>query len=496
MFINPLTKSWHSLPLESNSLFLLKIRTMTAIMEERHIHFFKQLLNDRIQIGEAIDVHYASDHTEDFVFYPSVVVKPETAEEVSSIMRYCYENDLIVTPSGARTGLSGGALANCGGVLLSLERMNKIIRIDEQNHQVITEPGVVTEELQNAVKAVGLFYPPDPASKGSCFIGGNIAENSGGPKAVKYGVTKDWVLNLEVVLPNGDILWTGANVIKNATGYNLTQLIIGSEGTLAVVTKIVLRLIPHPTHNVLLLIPFRNGVEACEAVGKIFMAGIIPSGLEYMDRDAIIFTSPYVDDAPNLLKDDHDAHLLIELDGFNLDILMQESEKIMELAEQFDIDEILFAETEAQKDSLWRLRRKIGECVKTHSTYKEEDTVVPRYELPQLLKKVKELEKKYGFKSVCYGHAGDGNLHVNIIRDQLSEDAWNHELPKAIRELFTEVVRLGGTISGEHGIGLVQTPYMDLAFSETGLDLMRSIKQVFDPKNLLNPGKVLPKKLL
>ena len=469
---------------------------MTAIMEERHIHFFKQLLNDRIQIGEAIDVHYASDHTEDFVFYPSVVVKPETAEEVSSIMRYCYENDLIVTPSGARTGLSGGALANCGGVLLSLERMNKIIRIDEQNHQVITEPGVVTEELQNAVKAVGLFYPPDPASKGSCFIGGNIAENSGGPKAVKYGVTKDWVLNLEVVLPNGDILWTGANVIKNATGYNLTQLIIGSEGTLAVVTKIVLRLIPHPTHNVLLLIPFRNGVEACEAVGKIFMAGIIPSGLEYMDRDAIIFTSPYVDDAPNLLKDDHDAHLLIELDGFNLDILMQESEKIMELAEQFDIDEILFAETEAQKDSLWRLRRKIGECVKTHSTYKEEDTVVPRYELPQLLKKVKELEKKYGFKSVCYGHAGDGNLHVNIIRDQLSEDAWNHELPKAIRELFTEVVRLGGTISGEHGIGLVQTPYMDLAFSETGLDLMRSIKQVFDPKNLLNPGKVLPKKLL
>lgn len=496
MFINPLTKSWHSLPLESNSLFLLKIRTMTAIMEERHIHFFKQLLNDRIQIGEAIDAHYASDHTEDFVFYPSVVVKPETAEEVSSIMRYCYENDLIVTPSGARTGLSGGALANCGGVLLSLERMNKIIRIDEQNHQVITEPGVVTEELQNAVKAVGLFYPPDPASKGSCFIGGNIAENSGGPKAVKYGVTKDWVLNLEVVLPNGDILWTGANVIKNATGYNLTQLIIGSEGTLAVVTKIVLRLIPHPTHNVLLLIPFRNGVEACEAVGKIFMAGIIPSGLEYMDRDAIIFTSPYVDDAPNLLKDDHDAHLLIELDGFNLDILMQESEKIMELAEQFDIDEILFAETEAQKDSLWRLRRKIGECVKTHSTYKEEDTVVPRYELPQLLKKVKELEKKYGFKSVCYGHAGDGNLHVNIIRDQLSEDAWNHELPKAIRELFTEVVRLGGTISGEHGIGLVQTPYMDLAFSETGLDLMRSIKQVFDPKNLLNPGKVLPKKLL
>ncbi|MDR0802458.1 FAD-linked oxidase C-terminal domain-containing protein [Fluviicola sp.] len=463
-------------------------------MEEKHIKYLKNLLGNRVLTGSEIEARYASDHTEDFVFYPAIVVKPETTKEVSSIMHYCYKNDLTVTPSGARTGLSGGALANHGGVLLSMERMNKIVQIDEENHQVITEPGVITEELQNAVKAVGLFYPPDPASKGSCFIGGNIAENSGGPKAVKYGVTKDWVLNLEIVLPNGEILWTGANVIKNATGYNLTQLIIGSEGTLAVVTKIVLRLIPHPTHNVLLLVPFRNGVEACEAVGKIFMAGIIPSGLEYMDRDAIIFTAPYVDDAPDLLKSDHDAHLLIELDGFDLDVLMQESEKIMELAEQFDIDEILFAETEAQKESLWRLRRKIGECVKTHSTYKEEDTVVPRYELPQLLKKVKELEKKYGFKSVCYGHAGDGNLHVNIIRDQLSEDTWTYQLPEAIRELFTEVVRLGGTISGEHGIGLVQTPYMDLAFNETGLDLMRAIKHVFDPKNLLNPGKILPEK--
>lgn len=467
---------------------------MIEALEEKHILFFKNLLDNRLQVGSMIDARYASDQTEDLVFYPSVVVKPETVEEVSSIMKYCSENELIVTPSGARTGLSGGALANYGGVLLSLERMNKIIQIDEKNHQVITEPGVVTEELQNAVKELGLFYPPDPASKGSCFIGGNIAENSGGPKAVKYGVTKDWVLNLEVVLPNGDILWTGANVIKNATGYNLTQLIIGSEGTLAVVTKIVLRLIPYPTHNLLLLIPFRSGIEACEAVGKIFMAGIIPSGLEYMDRDAIVFTTPYVDDAPNLLKEDHDAHLLVELDGFNLDILMQESEKIMELVESFDIDEILFAETDAQKESLWRLRRKIGECVKTHSIYKEEDTVVPRHELPQLLKKVKELEQKYGFKSVCYGHAGDGNLHVNIIKDELDDHTWNTQLPLAIRELFTEVIRLGGTISGEHGIGLVQTPYMDLAFSETGLDLMRAIKHVFDPKNLLNPGKVLPNK--
>lgn len=467
---------------------------MQTVLSATDIAFFENILGNRQQVGDAIDSHYASDHTEDFVFYPAIVVKPETTEEVASIMKYCYENNLIVTPSGARTGLSGGALADQGGVLLSLERMNKIISIDEKNHQVVTEPGVVTEALQMAVKEKGLFYPPDPASKGSCFIGGNIAENSGGPKAVKYGVTKDWVLNLEIVLPNGEIMWTGANVIKNATGYNLTQLIIGSEGTLAVVTKIVLRLIPHPTHTLLLLVPFRKGEEACEAVGKIFMEGIIPSGLEYMDRDAIVFTLPFVDDAPDILKDDHDAHLLIELDGFNLDVMMQDCEKIMGIVEQFDIDEILFAETEAQKESLWRLRRKIGESVKSHSIYKEEDTVVPRYELPALLRKVKALAAEYGFTPVCYGHAGDGNLHVNIIKGNLSDQAWNEELPKAIRELFTEVVRLGGTISGEHGIGLVQKEYMDIAFGAAQLDLMRAIKNTFDPKGLLNPGKVLPSK--
>jgi glycolate oxidase len=468
---------------------------MSQTISSEHIAFFRELLGNRAFVGDSIDPHYASDHTEDFVFYPAVVVKPESTQEVSAILKYCYANDLIVTPSGARTGLSGGALANHGGVLLSMERMNRILHIDEENHQVTTEPGVITEALQQALLEKGLFYPPDPASKGSCFIGGNIAENSGGPKAVKYGVTKDYVLNLEIVLPNGEVMWTGANVIKNATGYNLTQLIVGSEGTLAVVTKIVLRLLPHPTQDLLLLVPFRKATEACAAVSTLFMAGIIPSGLEFMERDAILYTLPYVDDAPDILRDDHEAHLLIELDGFNQDVLMQDAEKIMELLEQYDTDEILFAESQAQKESLWKLRRKVGEAVKSHSVYKEEDTVVPRCHLPELLVAVKRIGKAYGFHSVCYGHAGDGNLHINIIRGDLSDQAWNVELPKAIRELFTEVVRLGGTISGEHGIGLVQRSYMDVAFSDVQLDLMRSIKQVFDPKGLLNPGKIFPDKL-
>lgn len=464
-------------------------------MNPKHVSYFSSLLGERTISGPAIPAHYASDHTEDFVFYPTIVVKPESTDEVSAVLRYCNEHGIVVTPSGARTGLSGGALADKGGVLLSMERMNRILNIDEENHQVTTEPGVITEVLQQAVREKGLFYPPDPASKGSCFIGGNIAENSGGPKAVKYGVTKDYVLNLEIVMPNGDIMWTGANVIKNATGYNLTQLIVGSEGTLAVVTKIVLRLLPHPTCDLLLLVPFRKATEACAAVSTLFMAGIIPSGMEFMERDAILYTLPYVDDAPDILRDDHEAHLLIELDGFNMNVLLRDCEKIMELLALYDTDEILFAESQSQKESLWKLRRKVGEAVKSHSVYKEEDTVVPRYHLPQVLETVKALGKEYGFHSVCYGHAGDGNLHINILRGNLDDHAWNEELPKAIRKLFTEVVRLGGTISGEHGIGLVQRPYMDIAFPESQLELMRAIKLVFDPKNILNPGKVLPERV-
>jgi glycolate oxidase len=345
--------------------------------------------------------------------------------------------------------------------------------------------------LQNTLKEKGLFYPPDPASKGSCFIGGNISENSGGPKAVKYGVTKDYVLNLEIVLPTGEIIWTGANVLKNATGYNLTQLIVGSEGTLAVITKIVLRLIPHPTKDLLLLVPFFDAEKACEAVAAIFKAGITPSGMEFMERDALVYTQEFTGDFSIEVKENHAAHLLIEVDGFDSDILMGECEKIMSVLENFETDEILFAESEAQKNSLWSLRRKAGEAVKSQSIYKEEDTVVPRFELPKLLHHVKAIGKKYNLHSVCYGHAGDGNLHVNILKGNLSDAEWEIELPKAIREIFTEVVNLGGTLSGEHGIGLVQKGYMDIAFPVVSLQLMRNIKNVFDPNGILNPGKIM-----
>jgi glycolate oxidase len=463
---------------------------MTSILNQQQISFFINLLSERCITDFEQRKEYGHDETEDLNFPPSAVLKPTSVEEVSKIMRFCHEHLIPVTPAGARTGLSGGALATHGGVLISMEKFNRILDIDENNHQVTTEPGVITQVLQEAVKEKGLFYPPDPASKGSCFIGGNVSENSGGPKAVKYGVTKDYVLNLEVVLPNGEVIWTGANVLKNATGYNLTQLVIGSEGTLCIITKIVLKLIPHPTNDLLMLVPFFDAQKACEAVAAIFKAGITPSGLEFMERDALLWTKDFIGESSIPIAENHPAHLLIEVDGFQEDQLMQECEKILAVLEHFETDEILFADSEAQKNTLWSLRRKVGEAVKSQSIYKEEDTVVPRFELPKLLFHVKEIGKRYGFHSVCYGHAGDGNLHVNIIKGDLSDEKWDNELPIAIRELFTEVVKLGGTISGEHGIGLVQKPFMDIAFPEFTLNLMREIKRVFDPKGILNPGKI------
>jgi glycolate oxidase len=435
---------------------------------------------------------YGRDETEDYNFPPAVLVKPANATEISEVLKLANEHLIPVTPIGAQTGLSGGALSIRQGIGLATERLNKIIEIDENNLQITVEPAVITQVLRETVAEKNLFYPPDPSSQGSCWIGGNVAENAGGARAVKYGVTKDYVLNLEVVLPSGEIIWTGANTLKNSTGYNLTQLMVGSEGTLGVITKIVLKLLPKNSHTILMLVPFFKANEACEAIAKIFHAGIIPSALEFMERDAIDWTLRYVNDVNISIKDEIQAHLLIEVDGNYPEILFSEAEKINVVLEQFETDEILFADTTEQKNALWKLRRAVGEAVKSNSIYKEEDTVVPRYELPKLLAGIKAIGTKYGFKSVCYGHAGDGNLHVNIVKENMSEEAWTTEIPKGIREIFELTVSLKGTLSGEHGIGYVQKNYMDIAFSKVQMDLMRSIKNVFDPNNILNPGKIFP----
>lgn len=468
--------------------------TMTApAFTAQLIESFKKIVGEKfVLLDEESLHHYSHDETEDLHYLPDVVIKPKTAEEISAILKICNKEKINVTPRGAGTGLSGGALPHLGGVLLSTERMNSILHIDERNLQVTTEPGVITEVLQNAVKEKHLFYPPDPSSRGSCFIGGNISENSGGPKAVKYGVVKDYVLNLQLVLPTGEIIWTGANVLKNATGYNLTQLVVGSEGTLGIVTKIVLRLIPLPKHDLLMLVPFRSAENACAAVSAIFRAGYTPSAMEFMERDALDWVSKFLDTSSVQIPEDVQAHLLIEVDGNNMDVLMQEMEGISAIVQQFECGEILFADDAQQKAELWKMRRRVGEAVKSHSIYKEEDTVVPRAELPVLLKGVKDIGKKYGFHSVCYGHAGDGNLHVNIIKGDLTDEQWNGSLKDGIREIFALTKELGGTLSGEHGIGLVQKEYMAIVFDETQMRLMKEIKKIFDPNNILNPGKIFP----
>lgn len=468
----------------------------TEILSKEAISRLEEIVGPSfLFLDEETRNYYGHDETEDYVFPPSVVLKPASTEEISAILKLANEYKIPVTPIGGKTGLSGGALSIHQGIGLSMERFNKILHIDEQNLQVMVEPGVVTQTLQEAVLEKGLFYPPDPSSRGSCFIGGNVAENAGGARAVKYGVTKDYVLNLEVVLPTGEIIWTGANTLKNSTGYNLTQLMVGSEGTLGIITKIVMKLLPKNTHNVLMLVPFFNSSQACEAVAKIFKAGITPSALEFMERDAIDWTLRFIDGVSLNIKDEVQAHLLIEVDGNYPEVLFSEAEKITEVLEQFAIDEILFADSEDQKNALWKLRRAVAEAVKSNSIYKEEDTVVPRYELPKLLEGIKAIGNKYGFKSVCYGHAGDGNLHVNIVKGDMSDQDWKTEIPKGIREIFELTVSLKGTLSGEHGIGYVQKNYMDIAFSQTQLLLMKNIKKCFDPNTILNPGKVLPDSL-
>lgn len=462
-------------------------------IDERDIAYFEGIIGrgNLILDNEEL-LNYASDETEDLIFPPGIVLKPDKTEEVAQILAYCNNNKIPVTPIGAKTGLSGGALAVFKGVGLSMERFNRILKIDENNLQLVVEPGVITQVLQEEVEKKGLFYAPDPASRGSCFIGGNLAENSGGPRALKYGVTKDFVLNLEVVLTNGEIINTGANTLKNATGYNLTQLMVGSEGTLGVITKATLKLLSKPQLQLLLLVPFKSEHKACEAVAEIFKSGITPSALEFMEKDAIKYAIDFIGEAPFIINESDQAHLLIELDGRYEDVLMREAEELFHLLEVYETGEILMAQSQAEKDKLWSLRRKVGEAVKAQSVYKEEDTVVPRFELANLLKGVKEIGAIYGFKSVCYGHAGDGNLHINILKEDMDDEKWDSGLEKAIREIFTLTISLGGTLSGEHGIGLVQKNYMPLAFSEKELSLMKEIKSVFDPHHILNPGKIFP----
>jgi glycolate oxidase len=432
---------------------------------------------------------FASDYTEDLVFMPEVACLPRTAEQVQAMMRIAHEHRVPVTPRAGGTGLSGGALPILGGILLSCHRMNRILEVDRENLVGVVEPGVITQVFQEEVEKVGLFYPPDPASRGSCTLGGNVAENAGGPRAVKYGVTNDFVMGLEAVLPDGSLIRTGGKLYKDVSGYNLTQLLVGSEGTLAITTKIFLKLLPWPPHRKVLLVPFDSLDKAAQAVTAVFMKGVQPSACELIERDAVQCAVRQL--GKEWPHPDAAAHLLLEADGYSAERVDEEAMLMGEACLEVGAEDVFIAEDERRMREIWALRRSIGEAVKSINIYKEEDTVVPRNKIPELIRGVKAIAAKYGLITICYGHAGDGNIHCNIIKT-VDDETWEKVLPNAITEIFEHTASLGGQVSGEHGIGYVQREYLPITQGATEIALMRRIKEQFDPLGILNPLKIFP----
>lgn len=456
------------------------------VLTTEDIQNFQKICSNDFVLTEDFE-KYSRDTSEDLQFYPDVVVKPGTAEEVSEIVKYCFQNLLPITPRGAGTGLAGGSLPVKGGVLLSVERLNKILEIDEKNFIATVETAVINYDLQMALSELNLFYPPDPSSWQSSFIGGNIATNAGGMRAVKYGVTRNYVLNLEVVLPDGEMIWTGANTLKFSTGLDLTELFVGSEGVLGIITKAVLKVISKPKNEISILVPFKNMYSACDAVSAVFHTGVLPSAIEFLEKRAIDCAIDYHGNSVLEIEDGTEAILMISIDE-NIENQLQ---NCVDALNKFEIGEILFAETEAEKDRIWKLRRSMAIAARYFGYTIEEDTVVPRANLAELVSEMHQLADKNNFKVICYGHAGDGNLHVRINHPVYKNSYNQPEIQEILKKLFEIVKSLDGTISGEHGIGLVQKDFLPIVFSEANLNLQRTIKKAIDPKNIMNPGKVV-----
>ena len=442
-------------------------------------------------VGEEALEPYTHDETVGLRANPEVVVRVTSAQQVSEIFKLAQRERIPVTPRGAGYGLSGGAVPVQGGIVLSTEKMNRILEIDRKNLMVTVEPGVITGDIHRAVEAVGLFYPPDPASLDSCSIGGNIAEGAGGPRAVKYGITKDYVCGLEVVLPSGEIIRSGGKLVKNVTGYSLIQLLIGSEGTLAVVTQIILRLLPLPKVQVDLLVPFDDFQAAADTVSDIIAHRILPTTMEFMEQDSILAVERLLErPAP---FNDAAAHLLIQLDGNVQAAVAAEMETVGGLCLEHGARDVLVAQDRPTRERLWEARRMIIEALNHESPVNHmEDVVVPRAEIHRLLKGIKVIARSYGVRIINFGHAGDGNVHVNVLKDGLAADKWEALVPVVTEEIYRLALSLGGTITGEHGIGATRRRYLPLALDDVQIALMRQIRAVFDPNHILNPGKIFP----
>jgi glycolate oxidase len=433
---------------------------------------------------------YAVDETSDLRSMPDILVRAESVQDVSTVLRVCSETGVPAVPRGAGSGVTGGAIAVQGGVVLSLERMNRILEIDRENMVAVVEPGAITGDIQKAARDQGLMYPPDPASLDICSIGGNVAENAGGPRAVKYGITKDYILGLECVLPGGGIIHTGGKTVKNVTGYNLTGIIIGSEGTLAVITKIYLRLIPAPPVSRDLLIPFDSLDDAIDAVFSILTSRVVPAAIEFMEEDALKLVSKFL--GSEMPFPEARAHLLIQVDGSTEDAVYADLEKIGR-AVSVPQERIIAAESNEQRERLWKARRSIREAIHSESpVFLAEDCSVPRSKIPAFLKELKSFLLSRNLKSVMFGHAGDGNVHIDVLKGDMSREDWTAMVPGLKKEIYERAIALGGTISGEHGIGFTRKEYIPMALNPAEIDLHRRIKAAFDPRGILNPGKVIP----
>ena len=457
-------------------------------MEQTHIDFFKKLLGeDNAYFDEAHKFAYSYDATRK-VFKPDAILFPKDEDEVSKILAYCNDNLLPVIPRGAGSGFTGGALAISGGVIISFEKhMNKILEIDLENMVAVVQPGVINMDLQKKVEKLGLFYPPDPASQTYSTIGGNVAENAGGMRASKYGITKDYVMALRAVLPNGEIIRAGKKTIKDVAGYNLVGILTASEGSLAVITEITLKLIAKPKLKKTAFGVFKSVNEAMNAVYKTLSSGVKPVAMEFLDNLSIKaveenFHKGLPKDAGAILITDVDGDLEISLDK-DLEII----EKVFKENGCFNF---IIAKDEKESNDLWFSRRNCSQAITCYGSLKiNEDITVPRSKLPALLEKINEVSKKYNVLIPCFGHTGDGNVHTNVMVDKNNED----EVKKgyaAIEEIFKITIDLGGTLSGEHGIGISKAPYMKIAFSDAEMELFRAIKKAFDPNNILNPNKM------
>lgn len=452
--------------------------------------FFESILPGRVFSGGNVSSDYEHDEMTIYGLYaPEAVLLAQNTDEISAVLRYCCQKGIAVTPRGAGTGLCGGCVAFRGGIVLSTERMKRVLEVDEKNMTATVEPGVLLMEFPKALEGTGLFYPPDPGEK-TATMGGNAMTNAGGMRAVRYGVTRDYVLGMEVVLSSGEILTLGGKNVKTSSGYSLIDLLVGSEGTLGILTKLTVKLIPEPKANISLLIPFDDLDTCIGAVPAVLGCGCEPTAVEFMEREVIACAETYL--GKQFPDASADAYLLVRLDGASVEALRPAMDRLTDLALSIGARDVLLADTDERKESIWNARGAFLEAIKNSTTVMDEcDVVVPRERIADFVRQSGQIGREAGVRICSFGHAGDGNLHIYACKDAMEDQAWAKALEQVMDRLYEAARNLGGEVSGEHGIGHAKREFLRESLGETQMALMRGIKSVFDPAGILNPGKVL-----